>query len=142
MSSKYTVFDRSRLRIRPLGERESLLCVDDWLKLDDPAPPYSHPDLEEVARRLVAARKTGAARILTMGAHLLRAGVNRHIIDMMERGAISHIAMNGAGAIHDYELARIGATTESVARYIVSGEFGLWQETGELNDWIVEAARE
>ncbi len=48
--------------------------------------------------------------------------------------------MNGAGAIHDYELARIGATTESVARYIRSGEFGLWKETGELNDWIAEAA--
>ena len=53
-----------------------------------------------------------------MGAHVLRAGVNRHIIDLMERGIIDHIAMNGAGAIHDYELARIGATTESVARYI------------------------
>ena len=77
-----------------------------------------------------------------MGAHVLRAGVNRHIIDLMERGFIDHIAMNGAGAIHDYELARIGATTESVARYIRTGEFGLWRETGELNDWIREAAAE
>ena len=49
--------------------------------------------------------------------------------------------MNGAGVIHDYELARIGATTESVARYIRDGQFGLWRETGELNDWIAEAAR-
>ena len=56
----------------------------------------------------------GAARILIMGAHVIRAGVNRHIIDLMERGYIDHIAMNGAGGIHDYELARIGATTESV----------------------------
>jgi hypothetical protein len=48
--------------------------------------------------------------------------------------------MNGAGVIHDYELARIGATTESVARYIRTGEFGLWRETGELNDWVREAA--
>ena len=75
-----------------------------------------------------------------MGAHVLRAGVNRHIIDLMSRGLINHVAMNGAGAIHDYELARIGATTESVARYIRSGEFGLWRETGELNDLIREAA--
>jgi hypothetical protein len=75
-----------------------------------------------------------------MGAHVIRAGVNRHIIDLVERGAIDHIAMNGAGAIHDYELARIGATTESVARYIRSGEFGLWRETGEMNEWIQEAA--
>ena len=74
-----------------------------------------------------------------MGAHVLRAGVNRHLIDLIERGCIDHIAMNGAGAIHDYELARIGATTESVARYIRTGEFGLWRETGELND--VDRAR-
>jgi hypothetical protein len=68
--------------------------------------------------------------------------VNRHLIDLMERGFVSHLAVNGAAAIHDYELARIGATTESVARYVRSGEFGLWRETGELNDWIVEAAGE
>jgi hypothetical protein len=49
--------------------------------------------------------------------------------------------MNGAGAIHDFELARQGATTESVGRYIRSGEFGLWRETGELNDWTSEAER-
>lgn len=75
-----------------------------------------------------------------MGAHLLRAGTNRQIIDLIERGAFSVIAMNGAGMIHDYELARIGATTESVARYIRDGQFGLWKETGELNDWIRDAA--
>jgi hypothetical protein len=88
----------------------------------------------------VRARQGGAARILMMGAHVLRAGVNRQIIDLAERGFIDHIAMNGAGVIHDYELARIGATTESVARYIRTGEFGLWRETGELNDWVREAA--
>jgi hypothetical protein len=140
MISKYSIFDRSRLRLRPLAERESLLGIEHWLGLEDETPPFAHPDLEDVARRLAAARRTGAARILMMGAHLLRAGVNRHIIDMMAMGMIDHLAMNGAGAIHDYELARIGATTESVARYIASGEFGLWRETGELNDWIGGAA--
>ncbi len=94
-----------------------------------------------MAGRLAEARASGAARILMMGAHVLRAGVNRHLIDLLERGYLDHIAMNGAGAIHDYELARIGATTESVDRYIRTGEFGLWQETGELNDWIREAAQ-
>jgi hypothetical protein len=90
---------------------------------------------------MVESQRRGAARILMMGAHVLRAGVSRHLIDLIERGFVDHVAMNGAGLIHDYELARIGATTESVARYIRSGEFGLWRETGELNDWIVEAAR-
>src|SRR5262249_37948557 len=114
--------------------------VDHWLALDDAPVLFAHPHLGEVAARMAAARANGSARILMMGAHVLRAGVNRQIIDLVERGFISHIAMNGAGAIHDYELARIGATTESVARYIRTGEFGLWRETGELNDWIAEAA--
>jgi hypothetical protein len=108
--------------------------------LDDPTPQFDHPDLNTVATRLRAAKDDGRCRILMMGAHLLRGGVNRHIIDLVERGFIDHIAMNGAGIIHDYELARIGATTESVARYVKSGQFGLWRETGELNDWIREAA--
>lgn len=141
MPSKYGIFDRSRLRIKPLGERKNDLQLENWLGLNDAAPEFSHPDLAAMAARLHAARKAGAARILMMGAHVLRGGVNRHIIDLMERGFIDHIAMNGAGAIHDYEIARIGATTESVARYVASGEFGLWAETGELNEVIREAAR-
>jgi hypothetical protein len=141
MKSKFEIFDCSRLHIKALGERVHDLRLEHWLQLEDNTPAYSHPQLREVARRVVEARQNGAARILMMGAHLLRAGVSRHLIDLLERGLIDHIAMNGAGAIHDYELARIGATTESVARYIRSGEFGLWRETGELNDWISEAAQ-
>jgi hypothetical protein len=142
MASRYPIFDRSRLRVLPLGERTHDLEVSRWLALDDETPPYSHPHLAELAARIAAARENGAARILVMGAHVLRAGVNRHIIDLVERGLVDHIAMNGAGVIHDYELSRIGATTESVARYIRSGQFGLWRETGELNAWIAAAARE
>jgi hypothetical protein len=139
MGSKYEVFDRSRLLIKPLAERVHDLQLDHWLTLDSPAPPYSHPQLSEVAARVIEARRERAACILMMGAHVLKTGVNRLIIDLVERGFIDHIAMNGAGMIHDYELARIGATTESVARYIRSGEFGLWRETAELNDWGGEA---
>jgi hypothetical protein len=139
--SQYEIFDRSRLEVKPLAERHHDLHLDRWLGLDDPAPPFSHPELTTVAGRLSQARDSGAARILMMGAHVLRAGVNRHLIDLLETGFIDHIAVNGAGAIHDYELARIGATTECVDRYIRTGEFGLWRETGELNDWIGEAAR-
>lgn len=140
MASKYRTFDRSRLAIKPLAERVHDLHTGHWLSVEEEAPPYSHPQLAKLAAAMVDAKRQGTARILLMGAHVLRAGVNRHLIDLLERGYIDHIAMNGAGAIHDYELARIGATTESVARYIRSGEFGLWRETGELNDWIVEAA--
>jgi hypothetical protein len=128
-------FDRSRLLVKPLAERRHDLTLDVLLPLDSPAD-FTHPSVPLIAERIKTAKAAGAAHILMMGAHVLRAGVQRHLIDLMERGLISLVAMNGAGPIHDWEFARIGATTESVARYVSSGEFGLWQETGELNDVI------
>ena len=140
MKSRYDTFDRSQLLIKPLSERKHDMGLDYVLKLDDPAPEFSHAQLPVVAQRLIAARDRGAARILMMGAHVIKSGASRHVIDLIERGYLTHVAMNGAGAIHDYELARIGATTESVAHYIRRGEFGLWRETGDLNDIICQAA--
>jgi hypothetical protein len=110
------------------------------LPLDATVPPLPDPALPVLGKRLVEAKRRGAARILLMGAHVIRAGVSRYLIDMMERGLLAHIAMNGAGPIHDWELALVGATTESVARYIRTGEFGLWEETGRMNEAIKAGA--
>jgi hypothetical protein len=141
MASQYKIFDRQRLRLQPLARREHDLHVGHWLNAQDAPLPFNNRDLKRVARAIVRARRAKAAVILMMGAHVLRAGVNRHLIELMEKKFITHLAMNGSGPIHDYELARIGATTESVARYIQTGEFGLWRETGELNDIIKRGAR-
>ena len=135
-------FDRSRLRIQPLAQRHNDLDLSALLPLDAEPPAYDHPALPVLGRRLVEARRQGRARVLLMGAHVLRAGVARHLIDLMERGLVDHIALNGAGPIHDWEFALIGASTESVARYIQTGEFGLWQETGRMNDVIRDGARD
>jgi hypothetical protein len=136
----FPAFDRSRLRTQPLAARRHDLDLSSLLPLDAPAG-FEHTALPELGRRLAAARRDGRARVLFMGAHLIRAGVTRHLIDLMERGLVSHVAMNGAGPIHDWEFALVGATTESVARYIASGEFGLWQETGRMNEVVSAAAR-
>jgi hypothetical protein len=136
----YPQFDRSRLRIQPLAAREHDLDLSILLPLDAPLTAFDHPALPVLGGRLVEARRQGRARILLMGAHVLRAGVARHLIDLLERGLISHVAMNGAGPIHDWEFALIGASTESVARYVRSGEFGLWEETGRMNAVIRQAA--
>jgi hypothetical protein len=136
----FPAFDRSRLRLQPLAVRCHDLDLSAILPLDAPLPPFANPYLPLLGRRLVEARRQGRARILLMGAHVLRAGVSRHLIDLMERGLVSHIAMNGAGPIHDWEFALVGATTESVARYIQTGEFGLWEETGRMNDVICAGA--
>lgn len=139
----YPQFDRSRLQIKPLAERTHDLQHSTLLPLDAPPGALDEAavrDLRTLGERLAAAKRSGAACLMLMGAHVLRAGVQRQLIDLMERGLITHIGMNGAGPIHDYELARIGATCESVARYIRSGEFGLWRETGEINDIVREGA--
>lgn len=134
-------FDRSQLRLQPLANRQHDLTLDVLQPLEV-AVTFSHPAIPVIASRLRQARDRGAARILMMGAHVLRAGTQRHLIDLMERGLVSLVAMNGAGPIHDWEFALIGASTESVARYVSTGEFGLWEETGRINDAIARGVRD
>ncbi len=138
----YPIFDRSRLHLLPLNQREHDVAAEDLYQLDDPVPPFESEELAAVAQRVVAARRRGAAVILMMGAHPIKAGLSRFIIDLLRRGIISHIAGNGAVAIHDTELAMIGATSESVSRYIRAGQFGLWQESGVVNEFAQQAAAE
>ncbi len=134
----YPMFDRSRLRVKPLAERVHDMKLTDVLALDTPTPPCDDSQLVSIADRIVRARQTKRPVILMMGAHVLKVGLSRFVIDWMERRVITHVAINGAGVIHDYELALIGATTESVARYIQEGQFGLWRETARINE-IVQA---
>jgi len=138
----YPSFDRRRLKLKPLAEREHDLDLSAIWQLHDDIPPFEHPDLPAIAARIAAAHQPDRMGILMMGAHLIRAGASRFIIDLMHRGVIKHIGMNGAGPIHDYEFALIGATTESVARYIQTGEFGLWEETGRINEIVARGDAE
>jgi hypothetical protein len=138
----YPTFDRSRLKLEPLAGRVHDMSLSNVLALDADIPPFENPDLPVVAERVAQAHQNRQPVILMMGAHVIKVGLARFVIDMLERGAINHVAMNGAGPIHDFELALIGASTESVARYIQAGQFGLWEETGRINDAIKEAARE
>ena len=137
---RYPEFDRSKLRLRPLAERRHDMTLADVRALDAPTPPFNHPALAPIAKAVRAARAAGKPVVLNMGAHVIKAGVSRFVVDLIERGMVTCVAGNGACVIHDFELALIGATTESVARYIRTGEFGLWEETGRIND-ITRRAR-
>ena len=138
----YPLFDRSKLKLRPLSERVHDMALVEVLNLDDDVLPFDDPGLDQVAERVAQAHRAGAQVILMMGAHVIKRGLSRFVIDLMERGIVTHVGMNGAGPIHDFELALIGATTESVARYIQEGQFGLWEETGRINEAIRQGARE
>lgn len=137
-------FDRSQLNILPLNERIHDIDLNKVFK--DPAdhtPDFTHRDLPDLARSVWEARRKYDATVLMMyGAHVIRTGNAGYMIEMMKRGLITHFATNGAGSIHDFEFAMIGETCESVAKYISEGQFGLWKETGIINDIIREAAKE
>ncbi len=139
VSSNYPEFDRKKLRVAPLCQRKNELKASDTMPLLFVENNY--PKLKKVAENIIAARDNGAEVTLMMGAHVLRSGVQRYLINMIENGYITCIATNGACTIHDYELALVGGTTEKVAYYIKSGKFGLWKETGHINDIVREAAR-
>jgi len=143
------LFDRSRLRLRPLAERQHDLDLSVMHSPTDPAPdaaaalgPRAAAEVETLAERIVAARARGSAVICLLGGHVIRAGMAPLLVHLLRRGLLTHVAGNGAVAIHDFEFALIGATTESVARYIREGQFGLWEETGWINEVAAEAARE
>jgi hypothetical protein len=88
--------------------------------------------LAEVTAAIVKAHKGGRTVSLAMGAHVIKTGLGPIIIDLMERGIVSAVAMNGAGIVHDFELAYVGYTSEDVDAEIGGGRFGMAEETGSL----------
>ncbi|MEG0125946.1 MAG: hypothetical protein RR816_07665 [Clostridia bacterium] len=137
----FQMFDRSRLKLLPIRER--IHDVDLSIMMDPNAPiAYHHPTIDLLVERVKTARKNNRPVLMMMGAHVIRAGAAPLLIRLMREGWITHFALNGAGGIHDFEFAMIGATTESVAKYISEGQFGLWQEDGLYNRAVNEGVRE
>jgi hypothetical protein len=87
-------------------------------------------DFRLVVDAIATAAKMKRAVVVMLGGHIVKTGLAPLIIDLMNRGVITHLAMNGSAAIHDYEIARFGATSEDVARGLVDGTFGMAEETG------------
>ncbi len=133
------MFDREVLSIKPLSQRKHGINISLISRLDDTKEIRIDEKIKEVARHISLAKTNDSSNIIFIGGHVLRSGVQEYLLDLMERGYVSCLAMSGAGIIHDYELALIGATTENVAHYIKNGQFGLWKETGVLNDIINQA---
>lgn len=138
----YPQFDRSKLQLKPLSERVNDLNLSVMLYPDSPYEKIVSANIDFLAKKILMAHADNAPVVLMLGAHVLRRGNSPLLIDLMKRGFVNHICLNGAGAIHDYEFALIGETTESVARYISEGHFGLWKETGRINDAMVIAQQQ
>lgn len=142
------------LRIRPLAERKNLVQKEDFAKVLPPVSGFlrwfeSLPDiygsksLKLVVDRIVTARQQGKEVGMSLGAHVLKVGLSPLLIDLMRRGFVTHVATNGASAIHDWETAWQGATSEDVAQNLPDGSFGFWRETLDaLNGAAARAAKQ
>ncbi|MBR34836.1 MAG: hypothetical protein CMH78_05105 [Nitrospinae bacterium] len=135
----FPIFNKRHLTLKPLSERKNNLSLSSINQLGNVNVSDINEGIKQTAEHIIYTQKKGASTILMMGAHVIRSGVQNYLIDLMEREYISCLAMSGAGIIHDFEFAMMGATTESVAHYIKNGQFGLWKETGILNDIINHA---
>jgi hypothetical protein len=125
--------DLKRVRVQPLAQRHSLSTLDELLVSPDaplPCPPEMLATIRDCATRITAARQRGASVLLIYGAHLVKNGLMSIVNPLIGRGAVTHLATNGAGTIHDWELAFFGRTTESVRANVATGTFGTWDETG------------
>ncbi len=96
-------------------------------------------DFLAVADAVVAARRNGRGVLLMLGGHVVKTGLARVLVDLVARGVVTHVAMNGSAAIHDYEIARFGGTSEDVAAGLRDGTFGMAEETGRgLNGAFID----
>jgi hypothetical protein len=147
----YDEFDLTDVRTYPLASRQSKTRTEDFARPVDRGVSFkawfdSLPailgarDLRRVVDALLAARQRDAGIVWGIGAHVIKTGVSPVLIDLMHRGYVSALAMNGAGIIHDFEIALCGATSEDVDEALGPGRFGLADETGRLLNQIVSEA--
>jgi hypothetical protein len=142
--SKYRVglYDLSRVRTYPLKDRPSKVAVNSFARPHEKGATVSEflqglpailgaQNLRDLAHAIVKARANGKAILWGLGGHVIKTGLSPILIDLMDRGLMTGIALNGSGIIHDFEIALIGSTSEDVEAQLQEGEFGMAEETGQ-----------
>lgn len=148
MPFPYEEFDLSAVRTYPLASRASKARAEDFGRPVAAGGTFTDwfnslpailgaRDLHRVVDALIAARRREAGIIWGIGAHVIKTGVSPVLIDLMRRGYVSALAMNGAGIIHDFEIGLSGATSEDVDEALGPGRFGMAEETGRLLNEII-----
>jgi hypothetical protein len=143
MPFSYEEFDLSGVRTYPLASRRSKARAEDFARpftegrsfrdwFDSLPAILGARDVRRAVAAIVEAKKRGSGIVWGIGAHVIKTGVSPVLIDLMARGYVSALAMNGAGIIHDFEIALSGATSEDVDEALGPGRFGMAEETGRL----------
>ena len=150
----YEQFDLSDIKTYPLDARRSKTHVASFARpiapgsgisaLVDSLPDIlAAADLKTIVRTIVDAKRQRSGILWGFGGHVIKTGLGPTLIQLMERGFVSAIATNGAGMIHDFEIALIGATSEDVDEALGVGQFGMADETGRvLNNLITQGVAE
>ena len=151
MPFPYEEFDLSGVRTYPLAGRRSKARAEDFARpirkgasfakwLESLPAILGAADLRRVVAAIVAARQGGHGIVWGIGAHVIKTGVSPVLVDLMHRGYVSALAMNGAGMIHDFEVALSGATSEDVDEALGPGRFGMAEETGRVLNEVAQRA--
>ncbi len=146
--------DLSKIRTIPISGRANKVRAEDFSRppgddrsfaafLDALPDVLVARDFRKVVAAIAAAAHKKKGVVLMLGGHIVKTGLAPVLIDLMRRGVITHLAMNGSAAIHDYEMARFGGTSEDVAAGLRDGSFGMAEETGRgLNEAFVQGMAE
>ena len=148
--------DLTAVRTVPIERRPNKVRAEEFAAPPPPAPERTFAaflaalpdvlvarDFRRVVRAIADARRRDRGVIVMLGGHIVKTGLAPVLIDLMRRRVITHLAMNGSAAIHDYEVARFGGTSEDVAAGLRDGTFGMAEETGRgLNEAFVSGMRE
>ncbi len=140
------------VRTYPLASRKSKVSVRDFAKpigangsltkfLDSLPNILAAEDLRHLLTAIHRARKQGKAIVWGIGGHVIKVGLGPVLIDLVKRGFVSGIAMNGAALIHDFEIAIAGNTSEDVEASLGEGQFGMAEETGKYLNEIAKLAQ-
>ena len=152
MPRRKSKIDLDKLTTYPISKRRCKVRYEDFAKVPSKGASFSDfynslpnilagTEFRAVVDAIVAGRKKDKPVIFMMGAHVIKCGLNPVIIELMKKKVITAIALNGAGAIHDFEIALVGRTSEDVPEAMENGSFGMARETAlYINGALEEAA--
>jgi deoxyhypusine synthase len=134
--------DFSKIKTYSIEERAHKESATKFPNLEDKIKIFQDKNLEKLAKSIIKAKKNKNKITFMMGGHVVKTGMSKYIVDLMKKGYVNHIAMNGSTSIHDFEIAYLGETSEDVEKGIKNGSFGMVEETGKkMNDAINDAAK-
>ena len=134
----YPSVDLTQVKTYPLVKRENRVALEDLIYPVTAYKQLENPELLEVSIRIAEARQHGKPVILMFGGHLIKRGLAPLVINLLQRGVITHLASNGAATIHDFEIAFQGHTSEDVLKSLEDGSFGMAEETGLLMNLAIQ----